>query len=270
MICRLRNLLTIGEVATLLNLTTSQIRFYEKKGLLKPHLIDDNGYRLYSYEELDTLEIISAFRKLNLSINDIKEILHQKNTYSFVETLDKIEKQVNEEMMLLKKTMSSITMLRKNYTKFESDVPEVIHFPKRTLSIIDDSTHINRSEKELYEFVQKHGLHYYNNSYVFVTILNQPINIYCLYDHISDKKLPDFPTYELKEGLYFCINFVINDYNELDEIQEIGLKRCKDAGYEPIGESVFLEDFTTFLFSKTKIHLTLQVRIKSTDREHVR
>ncbi|WP_431188268.1 MerR family transcriptional regulator [Clostridiisalibacter paucivorans] len=33
-------------MAKLMNVSTHQIRYFEKKGVLLPDLIDDNGYRL--------------------------------------------------------------------------------------------------------------------------------------------------------------------------------------------------------------------------------
>ncbi|WP_017472039.1 MerR family transcriptional regulator [Amphibacillus jilinensis] len=264
----MRTFLTIGEVATLLNLSTSKIRFYEKKGLLKPHLIDDNGYRLYAYEELDTLEMITVFRKMNLSIHEIKDILDQKNTYNFNSILDKVEQQANEEITQLKQTLRFINKLRSHFTRFNTDEESVSFFPKRILYVIDDKINIEKHERELYAFVQQHGLHYYDNSYLLFTILDQPQHISCLFDQVNNKKISQLPTYELEAGCYVCLNFVIDSYDEVNELQQIAIGRCKDKGYEPVGACVIVEDFTTFLFSKTKIHLTLQVRVNTNNGKY--
>lgn len=264
----MRTFLTIGEVATLLNLSTSQIRFYEKKGLLKPHLIDDNGYRLYSYKELDTLEMINAFRKLNLSIQAIKGILEQKDSYSFNHILDTAEQQVNTEITQLKQTLRFINKLRRNYTQFNIEEESVNFFSKRTLYVIGDNINTDQHERDLYAFVQHHGLHYYDNSYLLFTILGQSKHISCLFDQINNKQISHLPIYELEAGCYICLNFVINSYDELNALEEIAIKKCKDKGYEPIGACVIVEDFTTFLFSRTEIHLTIQVRVNSDDCTH--
>ncbi|MBM7539849.1 MerR family transcriptional regulator [Amphibacillus cookii] len=261
----MRNFLTIGEVATLLNLTTSQIRFYEKKGLVKPHLIDSNGYRLYSYRELDILDIIITFRKFNLPITEIKAILHQKNDYNFLEILDKIEKQIDEEMMFLKSTLSSVNKLRKSYTDFKTHTDKIMHFPKRTLHIVDNDINIDKTEKELYDLVQKHDLNYSDNSYLFFTIFTDSLSINCLYDQKNPKQLANFSTYELEEGYYYCFNINITDYSEVEKIQTLFYQKCRKAGYEPIGEYIVIEDFSNFSFSRTKIHLTLQTRVKMDD-----
>lgn len=64
----MRKYLTIGELADLMKISTSNIRYYEKDGLFSPCKIDDNGYRLYDYNELDKLESILLFRKLDIPL----------------------------------------------------------------------------------------------------------------------------------------------------------------------------------------------------------
>ncbi|TCK92773.1 DNA-binding transcriptional MerR regulator [Natranaerovirga hydrolytica] len=257
----MRKFLTIGELATLCELTTSKIRFYEKKGLLNPHLIDDNGYRLYSYRELDILEIIISFRKLNLSIAEIKDILNQKSDYDFLEILDRIEQQIDNEMLRLKRSLNSVNKLRKSYMDFQTNAEKMMYFPKRTLYIVDNDINIGKTEKEVHDLVQKYNLNYSGNNYLIFTIITGSMNISCLSVYRDDKKLSDFSTYTLEEGYYFCMNINISNFSELEEIQNLVLQKCTDAGYEPIGEFVIVEDFTTYSFSKTKIHLTVQMRV---------
>lgn len=64
----------INEIETLLGQSRANIRFYEKEGLLSPRR-SENGYREYSEEDVAILKKIIIFRKLGLSLPDIKEIL---------------------------------------------------------------------------------------------------------------------------------------------------------------------------------------------------
>jgi len=65
----------INEIETLLGLSRANIRFYEKEGLLFP-IRTQNGYREYSEEDIAILKKIIIFRKLGLSLPEIKEILN--------------------------------------------------------------------------------------------------------------------------------------------------------------------------------------------------
>lgn len=68
-------MLKIGEFSKLSQLTVKALRFYEKEGLLLPALVDTwTGYRMYNIEQLSQAARIQFYRKLNLSIAEIKAI----------------------------------------------------------------------------------------------------------------------------------------------------------------------------------------------------
>lgn len=64
----------IGEVAQQTGLTISNIRFYEKKGLISPEREKQNKYRDYTIEDVRQLKLILLYRKMNLSIETIGEL----------------------------------------------------------------------------------------------------------------------------------------------------------------------------------------------------
>lgn len=70
---------SINEVAKLFNITTNKLRFYEKKGLINPSRDETNNYRYYTKEDLVKIQTILMYRVLDLSIEDIKEII-EKNS----------------------------------------------------------------------------------------------------------------------------------------------------------------------------------------------
>ena len=68
----------INEVCSLTMLTKKAISYYEKQGLLKPRK-GVNGYREYSESDIVLLNEISLYRKLDISIKDIKTIINSKD-----------------------------------------------------------------------------------------------------------------------------------------------------------------------------------------------
>ena len=61
----------IGEVANETGLSISNIRFYEKKGLLVPSRKEESGYRDYTIEDVSRLKTILLYRKMGLPIETI-------------------------------------------------------------------------------------------------------------------------------------------------------------------------------------------------------
>lgn len=61
----------IGEVGNETGLSISNIRFYEKKGLLAPARKEESGYRDYTVEDVSRLKMILLYRKMRLPIETI-------------------------------------------------------------------------------------------------------------------------------------------------------------------------------------------------------
>jgi DNA-binding transcriptional MerR regulator len=67
----------IGQFARKASVTLRTLRFYHKVGLLSPSYQTGAGYRLYSEEDLLTLQQILALKFLGFSLEQIKRYLHR-------------------------------------------------------------------------------------------------------------------------------------------------------------------------------------------------
>ncbi len=70
--------MTIKEVEKQTGLTRSNIRFYEKEKLIEPLRNDKNGYRDYSEKDVEYIKKIAYLRTLEISIEDIRNIMPDK------------------------------------------------------------------------------------------------------------------------------------------------------------------------------------------------
>lgn len=89
----------ISEVAALTGLAVSNIRFYEKKGLLAVQREKESKYRDYSEEDIERLKIILLYRKMNFSIDTIYLLLQGKADLS--EALIRQEEELAGQMDML-------------------------------------------------------------------------------------------------------------------------------------------------------------------------
>ncbi|PRY75399.1 DNA-binding transcriptional MerR regulator [Alkalibacterium olivapovliticus] len=258
----LRKLLTIGEVANLLQLTTSQIRFYEKKGLLKPHHKDINGYRLYSYTEIDSLEFITTLRNTGVSIPEIKEFMDRKADYNLIDILDNTTDKIKLEIKKLTSQIDTLNNLKKHLVHNLSSSSEVIHCSERILYVIDEDMTVDRQEKDVYDFVSKYSIDYRYHEQQFLTVLIGDTQKLCLFSQDKNAGLEQLNTYTLEEGYYYTCNTEIGNYTKLKKAHAHIIEQCIKAGYTPIGEAITIEDINTLLLSKQSIHLTVQIRIK--------
>lgn len=115
--------MNIKELERLTGVTKQNIRFYEKKGLLTPDRNPQNDYREYTEDDVAILQTIKMFRKLEISVEDIRRILNQE-----VELGDMIEKHLKELTDQQSHLKASIEICRQLTDKnLESlNVPEVL------------------------------------------------------------------------------------------------------------------------------------------------
>ena len=68
----------INEVEKVTGITSSNIRYYERKELLVPQRTTENNYRLYNTDDIERLKQIKILRMMGISISDIKDIFDGK------------------------------------------------------------------------------------------------------------------------------------------------------------------------------------------------
>ncbi len=66
---------TIGELARAAGVPTSTVRFYERRGLLKPDARTQSNYRTYSARSAERLKFIRAAQATGFNLKDIREML---------------------------------------------------------------------------------------------------------------------------------------------------------------------------------------------------
>lgn len=80
-------LYTAGELAKLIGVTSRTVRYYDKKGILKPIDYSKGGYRLYDNNSAMKLQKIRMLQYAGLSLEDIFTIVENQNEESITEIL---------------------------------------------------------------------------------------------------------------------------------------------------------------------------------------
>ena len=98
----------IGEVANETGLSISNIRFYEKKGLLTPSRKEESGYRDYTAEDVNRLKTILLYRKMGLPIETIYLVFQGSVTLAVA-----LERQMQELMKQKEEIAASLELCQK-------------------------------------------------------------------------------------------------------------------------------------------------------------
>ena len=65
----------ISEIASLLGVTTHMLRYYEKRGIIRPEVDPENGYRYYSVIDTRRFNLCRVYRSLGFSLDESKQLL---------------------------------------------------------------------------------------------------------------------------------------------------------------------------------------------------
>ncbi len=101
--------LTIGRFAELAGISRQTLIYYDRIGLFSPKYSAPNGYRYYTYDQLDLLWVILMFRELDISINQIKTYIQDLNPKDAIRMLSQCHDSVEAR---LKRLESAKDMLR--------------------------------------------------------------------------------------------------------------------------------------------------------------
>lgn len=148
----------IKEAAQLSGVSVKTLHHYDKIGLLVP-LKSENGYRTYSQEDLERLQVILYYKYLGFSLEKIAELLKEERTNllphltrqldyltrerqhldTLISTLQKtIQEQKGERKMSLAKsfvTKGGVSLKEINPKTLESKLVPGLHFAGEVLDI---------------------------------------------------------------------------------------------------------------------------------------
>lgn len=97
-----------GEFAKMANLSIRTIRYYDKIGLLKPSMIQDNGYRLYSDKDFIKLQKIISLKYLGFSLDDIFSMTVNDSYISLQQSLSLQKKMIDQKINHLQNIKESL------------------------------------------------------------------------------------------------------------------------------------------------------------------
>ncbi len=127
----------IGEFSKMSKTTVKTLRYYDETGLLKPEKTDPfTKYRMYTSSQLEKLHTIQALRQINLSVDDIKEILSEGETK---EILKRHKDRLDEELSAVKERISCTEFILSgkdeesimNYHATIKEIPECTVYCKK-------------------------------------------------------------------------------------------------------------------------------------------
>lgn len=257
----MRELLTIGELASLFNIKTTKIRFYERKGLLEPTEVSTNGYRLYSFEDLEKLEVILLLREMDVSLEKITKLLRGYNAEDYKALLIELKYETTKQIKILKNKLKMLDNRLDHLSSFKDNDFRILEYQDRYYYLFEEEITNNTSVKDVYLIHKKFDLRLsnYEDKYIFVFNDDSTLKKGIISLNSNVDKLP---MQKIEKGKYLEIKKVKDDSVTLEDTYKSIHLDAKRAGYEVCGPIYIIEDFRLFLFSSNSVYLTYEVRLK--------
>lgn len=245
----MRKLLTIGELAKSFDISTSQIRFYERQGLLSPKRIDENGYRLYDFRQFDILEAILLFRDIDISIKDIEAVVNNYDIQDYMNILVKSEKKLEEEakrIRLKQKEIKDKIIDVKKYLNIKEEI-SIVNRERTELKVIMDTDPDEFSIKDMYDEIRKYGFSSFNDvDNMYGVIVEDGSRVFAIEYDGKKNSLDNLSEIILQEGEYISVIMHLSDYSLIESKVNHIKKLIKEKGYETVGPIVVREDLSSY------------------------
>lgn len=120
----MKKLLRIGQVCNLYGISLDTLRYYDRKGILKPIVDEQSGYRYYSLEHLDVLEMILVGKYLEIPLDQMKKKIEFENIDGYISMLEDQSKFIKEKLAIFRKLSqytNEMSTLLKSIKSFDND-----------------------------------------------------------------------------------------------------------------------------------------------------
>lgn len=151
----------IGDVARILGISTDLLRYYEKKGVVRPVKDARNDYRYYEPWDINFLLDCLWFKNFGFGIEEISHMVTDSSYDDLHSSLDRKEEQLERE---LRRQELRLRRLREHKQELErgmaflgqcdvADSPEMVRYLNRHNFIYDDSPALARLSRQWLDYM---------------------------------------------------------------------------------------------------------------------
>ena len=238
----------IGELAKLFNISTDALRHYDKIELLKPHFDNKNSYRYYSIRDFFKLSRILFLKNLDISLEEIKKYMSNKNVENLVNLLKKKEEEVDIKMNKLINLKKKIQTKIEGFESFKGELDQVKikTIPERVgvfldIEEVENDAHIKQVFKSSEKYLKISSWLIEGQVYTSLSKTNMENEIYEKFTYFIEivsieedlnEQLQIIPKHD-----YACITF-LGPYRDIEKHYRVLINWIKENGYEITGNSI--------------------------------
>lgn len=107
----------IGDISKMTGIPVQTLRYYEDRGILKPHRNETSGYRYYSAWDTNDVFDLMILKDNHFSIDQIESLIHSADTDQIDSILKGNTMDIQKEINQLNHSLKTISLLQQNLEK---------------------------------------------------------------------------------------------------------------------------------------------------------
>ncbi|MCR3759228.1 MerR family transcriptional regulator [Clostridium felsineum] len=261
---------TTGEFAKMCNVEKHVLFHYDNIDLFKPAIINENGYRYYSYNQYFTFYVIINLKMLGMSLKDIKVYLQQRNPSLLLKLLEEKSLEVAEKIKWFQDLQKTIETMKITTTEaLNSD--DTICLKALPCEIIFRSDNIeNASGKSFASFMQEYTRFSKNLDITIQESIGSILSVKNLrnknfftlsYLYIKSDSFIKGKTVLRKAGMYLC-GYFKGSYEDTDTMYDKLLNYADNNGIN-LGEYSFEEYLISDIAEKEPENYVTKIMIET-------
>lgn len=96
-----KNHFTTGEFAKICGVNKQTLFYYDKEGIFSPDIVEKNGYRYYSYTQIETFTVITMLRDLGVHIKEIKAHMDNRSPEALISLMESKSLEIDKKIKAL-------------------------------------------------------------------------------------------------------------------------------------------------------------------------
>lgn len=135
-------LLSAGQFARLCGVSKDTVLYYDRIGLLKPFLIQENGYRYYTTMELNQFHSITTLQDSGLTLTEIREFLNKEDADTLIPLFERMEKTLRQKQHRYERLAAQVSHTLASMREAVSCsffTPEIEEKPQEFLAVMSTS-----------------------------------------------------------------------------------------------------------------------------------
>lgn len=277
----MKNLLTIGDMAKLNNISIQTLRLYCNKDIIKPSYIDeDTGYRYFDISQSYIVDNIQFLQQLGLTLSEIKNYFEASSPELALEYIEENKKRIKKQqkqLSMIENTMNFLISQIKNYSYYE-------YLNKVAYEFIEEKTihpyefepvNLHSSDNLLFEYKLRKLKKKFDSSDISKAYFYNACSViskeniekgrfltHKIYVHGDKESAPLLDSEVIPEGVYATIYF--ENFKDEPYYRDVLLQEIKKDSYTIDGDLLCEPLLDILFFNNVERKSILRLRIKVT------